>query len=73
MKKVKEKELIKLLDEMYMHRTMLSYCLKHKENTGNINRRVSKTSNNKTMFLSKSKFLKKQRASGILSSSVLIR
>ena len=32
---------------------MLSYCLKCKKNTENINPRVSKTSNGKTMLLSK--------------------
>ena len=30
-----------------------SYCLKCRKDTENINRRVSKTSNNKTMILSK--------------------
>ena len=30
---------------------MLSYCLKCKKNTENINQRVSKTSNGKTMIL----------------------
>ena len=55
---------------------MLSYCLKCKKNTESINPRVLKTSNGKTMILSKltlcgskrSKFVKKQEASGILSS-----
>ena len=32
---------------------MSSYCLKCKKNTENINSRVSKTSNGKTMLLSK--------------------
>ena len=32
---------------------MLSYCLKFKKNTENINPKVSKTSNGKTMILSK--------------------
>ena len=32
---------------------MRSYCLKCKENAENINTRVSKTSNNKTMLLTK--------------------
>ena len=32
---------------------MSSYCLKCKKNTENINPRVSKTSNNKIMLLSK--------------------
>ena len=47
---------------------MPSYCLKYRKNTENINPRVSKTSNDKTMILSKcavsgskkSKFIKKQ-------------
>ena len=55
---------------------MLSYCLKCKKNTENINPNVSKTSNSKTMLLSKSaiknsikwKFIKNQQASEILSN-----
>ena len=55
---------------------MLSYCLKSRKNTENINPRVSKTSNGKTMLLSKfvicgsknSRLVKKQDASGILNS-----
>ena len=55
---------------------MSSYCLKCKKNTENINPRVSKTSNGKTMILSKyvicgskkSRLIKKQEPSGILSS-----
>ena len=55
---------------------MLTYWLKCKKNTENINPRVSKISNGKTMVLSKyaicgskkSRFIKKQEASGILSS-----
>ena len=57
---------------------MLSYCLKCRKNTKNINQSVSKTSNGKTMILSqfsvcgskKSKFSKE--ASGILSSVGII-
>ena len=47
---------------------MSSCCLKCKKNTENINRRVSKTSNGKTMLLSKCavcgkpRFIKKQEA-----------
>ena len=56
---------------------MLSYCLKCKENTESINPRVLKTSNGKTMTLSKcticdrkkSKFNEKQDASGIFTSA----
>ena len=55
---------------------MLSYFLKFKRNTENKIARASKTSNGKTMLLSKcatcdtkkSKFIKKQEGSGILSS-----
>ena len=55
---------------------MLSYCLKCKKNTESINPRVSKTSYGKTIILSecvtcsskKSIFIKKQKASRILSS-----
>ena len=54
---------------------MESYCLKCKKHTGNINLQVSSTSNGKVMILSKcaicnskkSKFIKKQEASGLLS------
>ena len=55
---------------------MLSYCLKFRKNTENINPRLSKIFNGKTMILSKcaicgskkSKFIKKQDAKGILTS-----
>ena len=55
---------------------MLSYCLKCKRNTENINPRVLKTNNDKTMLLSKcaisgrkkSRFIKKQKGKGLLSS-----
>ena len=55
---------------------MKSYCLKCKKNTVNINPRVSKTSNGKTMLLSKcaicgskkSRFIKNQEAKGLLSN-----
>ena len=54
---------------------MKSYCLKCKKYTKNINPQVSSTSNGKMMILSKcaicggrkSKFIKKQEASGLLS------
>ena len=53
-----------------------SYCLKCRKNTENINPRVSKTSNGKTMLLSKcaicggkkSRFIKNQEAKGLLSN-----
>ena len=55
---------------------MLSYCLKCKKNTENINPRVSATGNGRTMILSKCaicdskkpQFIKKQEAKGLLSS-----
>ena len=55
---------------------MKSYCLKCRKNTENINSRVSKTSNGKTMLLSKcaicdskkSRFIKNQEAKGLLSN-----
>ena len=58
---------------------MLSYFLNCKKNTENINSRVSKTSNNKTMLLAKyaicgrkkSRLIKEKEASGLLSSLVL--
>ena len=54
---------------------MKSYCLKCRKNTENINPRVSKTSNGRTMVLSKcaicgskkSRFIKDQEAKGLLS------
>ena len=56
---------------------MQSYCLKCKKNTESINPKVSKTSNGKTMVLSKcaicgskkSKFIKEQQAKVLLSNS----
>ena len=67
---------MKLLDKMHKYKTMLSYCLKCRKNTKNINLKISVTSNCKTMILSncaicgskKSKFIKKQEANGLLSS-----
>ena len=55
-----------------MHK-MKSYCLKCRKNTGNINPRVSKTSNGKTMVLSKcaicgsknSRFIENQEEKGV--------
>ena len=55
---------------------MKSYCLKCKKDTENINPRVSKTSNNKTMILSKCakcgsrklRFIKNQEAKILLSN-----
>ena len=54
---------------------MKSYCLKCKKNIENINSRVSKTSNDRAMVLSKcaicdsknTRFMKKQEAKGLLS------
>ena len=55
---------------------MKSCCLKCRKNTENINPRVSKTSNGRTMVLSrceichskKSRFIKNQEAKGLLSN-----
>ena len=55
---------------------MKSYCLKCRKNTENINPRVSKASNSRTMVLSKcaicgskkSRFIKNQEAKGLLSN-----
>ena len=55
---------------------MKSFCLKYKKDTENINRRVSNTSNGRTMILSKcaisgskkSRFVKDQEAKGLLSN-----
>ena len=55
---------------------MKSYCSKRKEDTENINPRVSKTSNNRTMILSKcakceskkSRFIKNQEAKGLMNN-----
>ena len=55
---------------------MSSYCLKCKKNTENINPKVSKTSNGRKLISSKyaicgskkSRFIKEQEESGILTS-----
>ena len=55
---------------------MKSYCLKCRKDTENINPKVSKTSNNRTMVLSKcaicgsknSTFVENQEAKGLLSN-----
>ena len=55
---------------------MLLYCLKCRKNTESINPKVLKTTNGKTMILSKcaisgsikSKFIKEQQAKGLLSN-----
>ena len=55
---------------------MKSFCVKYKKDTENINRRVSNTSNGRTMILSKcaisgskkSRFVKDQEAKGLLSN-----
>ena len=62
--------------ENFKHKIMSSFCLKCKKNTENINRRNSKTENNKTIILSKcaicgrkkSKYIKEQEAKRLLSS-----
>ena len=60
---------------MYKNKMKL-YCLKCRKDTENINPKVSKTSNNRTMIISKcakcgsrkSRFIKNQEAKGLLSS-----
>ena len=55
---------------------MKSYCLKRRKNNENINPKVSKTSNGRTLLLSncavcnskKSRFIKNQEAKGLLSN-----
>ena len=55
---------------------MKSYCLKCRKDTENTNSRVSKTSNNRTMILSKcakcgskkTRLIKNQEAKGLLSN-----
>ena len=55
---------------------MKSYCLKCRKDTENINPRVSNTSNNRTMILSKcaicgskkSRFIKNKEAKGLLNN-----
>ena len=55
---------------------MLSYCLKYRKNTESKNPKVARTKNGRIMLLSKyavcdskkSKFIKQQEASGLLSS-----
>ena len=47
---------------------MKSYCLKCRKNTENINPRVSKTSNGRTMVLSKCAICCSKKAKGLLSN-----
>ena len=55
---------------------MKSYCLKYRKNTENINPKISKISNGRTMLLSKcaicnskkSRFIKNQEAKRLLSN-----
>ena len=62
---------------MYKYK-MKSYCLKCRKDTENINPKVSKTSNGRTMLLSncavcnskKSRFIKSQEAKGLLSNTI---
>ena len=58
---------------------MLSYCLKCRKNTESKNPKVARSKNGRIMLLSKcavcdskkSKFIKEQEASGLLSSLVI--
>ena len=60
---------------MYKYK-MKSFCLKCRKDTENINPKVSETSNGRTMVLSKSaicggkksRFMKNQKAKGLLSN-----
>ena len=75
---ITEKRVKKIgIDNIIKHNKIINNkCLCCKKNTENINVRVLKTSNGKTMILSKcaicgsekSRFIKKQEANGILSS-----
>ena len=66
--------LIKLLITVWNNKYMKSYCLKCRKNTENINPKVSKTSNGRTMVLwkcaicdsKKSRFIENQGAKGLL-------
>ena len=61
---------------IYIHIKMKSYCLNCKKDTENINPIISKTSNNRTIILSKcakceskkSRFIKNQEEQGLLSN-----
>ena len=60
---------MKLLDKMHKYKTILPYYLKCRENTKNMNPKISVTNNGKTMILAncaicgskKSKFIKTNR------------
>ena len=60
-----------------IHETMLSYCLKRRKNTKSENPKVVRIKNGRIISLlkyevcdsKKSKFIKEQEASGLLSSS----
>ena len=45
-------DLVTLLDKMHKPKIIISYCLKCRKNTENINIKISETSNGKTMILS---------------------
>ena len=72
---IKYNEIINKSQISLKYKTMSSYCLKCRNNTGSINPIVSKSNNSKTMILSKcaicgskkSRFNKKQETSEILS------
>ena len=44
--------MVTLLDKMHKSKIIISYCLKCRKNTENINPKISETSNGKTMILS---------------------
>ena len=41
---------MKLIDKIHKYKTMLSYCLKCRKNTGNINPKISRTSSVKQWY-----------------------
>ena len=71
-----KKQFNALLTNVTYKNKMKTYCVKCRKDTENINPRVSKTSNGRTMILSKcaicgskkSKFIKNQEAKGLLSN-----
>ena len=73
---IEEGEKIGINEVIKYNEIMKSYCLKCRKDTENINSRVSKTSNNRTMILSncakcgskKSRLIKNQEVKALLSN-----
>ena len=57
----------------YLHIKMEIYCLKCKKDTENINPRVSKTSNNSTMILSKCAEFESRKARFIKNQEAILK